>query len=71
MGGPLIIVVVIFLIEFTVAGTLIYKGYIQSINKNDFIFRIACNKYKNRQSLGLSIFITFIHSILKQSLIFK
>lgn len=33
MGGPLIIVVFIFLIEFTIVGTLIYKGYIEDINK--------------------------------------
>lgn len=34
MGGPLIILVCIFLIEFTIVGGLIYKGYMEDIKKS-------------------------------------
>lgn len=33
MGGPLVMVVFIFLIEFAIVGTVIYRGYIEDIKK--------------------------------------
>lgn len=31
MGGPLIVLVGIFFIEFTIVGILIYKGYMEKV----------------------------------------
>lgn len=36
MGGPLIVIVLIFLIEFTIVGVMFYMGYIELNKKSDF-----------------------------------
>lgn len=33
MGGPLIVLVCIFFIEFTIVGVLLYKGYMEENKK--------------------------------------